>query len=79
MDVLSIAKTIGWRDLASAQPYIALDTADLHEDSTASWSNGIDEKRDRPVVQSLEEFFGQQKPVRDGEGRSGGQGEGRPR
>lgn len=61
MDVLSIAKTVGWRELASAQPYIELDTADLHEDFHRVMEQRIHEKTERPVVQSLEEFFGQQK------------------
>ena len=63
MGVLSIAKTVGWRDLASAQPYIALDVADLHEDFHRVMDRRIDEKRDRPVVHSLEEFFGTEKPA----------------
>jgi site-specific recombinase XerC len=60
-DVLSIARTIGWRELSSAQHYIALDTADLHEDYHRIMEQRVDEKRERPVVQSLDEFFGQQK------------------
>jgi integrase/recombinase XerC len=60
MDVLSIAKTIGWRDVASAQPYIALDTADLHETYHRAMEQRVQEKRERPVVQSLEEFFGEE-------------------
>jgi len=63
MDVLSIAKTIGWRDVGSSQPYIALDTADLHEDYHRVMEQRVQEKSERPVVQSLDEFFGKRAPA----------------
>lgn len=56
-DVLSIARTIGWQDLKSAQQYIELDTDDLRETYHRTMEQRGQLKASRPVVQTMDEFF----------------------